>query len=415
MGRGKAWWESECVSLCHAWVAVAVADTQAAAAGRPSFYEKLHSKYNTLISVNAEPSQDDPTPSAKPRNPASASRSGNVDDRSASSSLSMAQQDDTPVTGSDIPSAPLVGLGTPSNRRSEPRSLVATRAKWKEIARAVVEFDMHLRNVRAQATKTRDNDEYSILSKAIARQNGIPGSHDPNFNPYSSAGGPGSFEYMACWEYLRKIDPFWNLYRPDNERKARRETGASTVKNTDNDTDTEKTNSLRDKNNTEYSSTAPQTSTVGGRHESKQPQRHTRASKGVVSQLQTSRKVGDATIRHRKLVRQAADVLAGNAIDNDVIVPMPSLKRARTRQSLSTSMSAEERALRDATEHLRVIAEQSTKRTELLEEANAIALFAMEELRDSSVAREYCHMAAQFHLTRMKCKLEKQGSEEGDR
>lgn len=393
------------MTLCHAWVAVATVDTAAAAAGRPSFYESLHATYNAFISTNTEESRNELTHSAKSKSPGDSIQLGLADDRSASSSLSIARQESAREACSIQPSPTSTSLDNSKNRRSEPRTLVATRAKWKEIARLVVEFDNHLQNVRAQTTKTRDNDEYSILSKAIARQNGISGSMDPNFNPYSTTGGPGSFEYIACWEYLRNVEDFWKLFRSNEVYKSRRVTGAKTGKAAVNDTETENTNSVKGNNETDESNGGLNTSTVGSHRDVPQLQPPERSSRGARSRPRTG-SIGARSVGKRgRTICDAVDALSGSPIDIERVVSLRHAKRTRSRQQCSNSDSSDERALLEATEHLRVISEQSAKRIELLEESNAIALFSLHELRHSAAAKEYCDMAAQFHLHKMKRKL----------
>jgi hypothetical protein len=169
MGRGKAWGSSEIVALSQAWAAVAHDDPVGAVAQKPAFFDALHAAFTA----------------------------------------------DTEQAG-------------------EPRSAVATRAKWKEIARAVAEFDCHLRAVRAEATAAADpadgdgDDEYTVLMKAIARQNGTAEIAECHHRAAGANGGaakvaakgrvcgalagPGAFEFMSCWQFLRKVPLFWDAY-----------------------------------------------------------------------------------------------------------------------------------------------------------------------------------------------------------
>lgn len=319
MGRGKAWWESECVALCQAWTNVAHEDPVTAAAQKPAFFDRLHSEFTTYA-------------------PSGASR---------------------------------------LDQNGEPRSTVATRAKWKEISRAVIDFDRHLRDVRAEvgANATATDDEYTVLMKAIARQNGIVESLDEKegvsggigvasaspARPHGKSGvgsssGPGAFEFMSCWQFLRKVPCFWETYVPELNRRMPADlvnlVNCATV------------------------------AAVDGKYV---PAGQADSSTAWGVQMQELGTSGAGTNVVPTFTRAAKRMRTG--FDGATYVGRGASPSSQTNRSLEA------------------LTEAVLARNDILVEANALTLFSLENMRCNPEAQEYFRMSAELHLADMKERL----------
>jgi hypothetical protein len=371
MGRGKAWWESECVALCQAWVTVAKEDRISAVSQKPAFFDKLHMAY-TAQSANIH------------------SRPGHND----------------------------------------PRSNIATRAKWKEISRAVVEFDRHLREVRGEAgaDETATDDEYTVLMKAIARQNGIAGAMDPKFHPKSQGGGPGTFEFMASWQFLRKVPEFWEAYAPDSRKRLAVDPAAAAAgqqKSPYVDGKYDPSRAADALHNpymvaptagdalagraagTAGAGAATAAAAVaadggaagnGGAPASSGPDlppgtkpQHRRAALALA--------MSGGGVGHRRYYRDGLDV----AEEDEAGTAVRAAKRVRSMQGDAVDDDGRTTAaLEAANEQVRALAEQVKARNVLMAETNALTLFSMESMRGTPQAAEYLALCADLHVKAMK-------------
>lgn len=335
MGRGKAWWEAECVALCQAWATVSQDDPVAAAAQKPAFFERLHAEFSTVASSGA------------------------------------ARQD----------------------HNGENRSTVATRAKWKEISRAVIDFDRHLRDVREEvgANAAATDDEYTVLMKAIARHNGVR-EHDgatdavaddggaggasnngglaqvpaaiparaPGKGPMGAT-GPSSFEFMSCWQFLRKIPYFWSTYVPDWSKRSYKPdvllTPAREV------------------------GVAPRIPDVpGGESGNSAPGAAATPPPGTVS---------------------------GGVRFHSGPSSSPVAKRMRTGPDASGANPDESGSSASlVNQNLQALTQAVRARNEILAEANALTLFSLENMRYKPQAQEYFELSAGLHLARMRKRME---------
>lgn len=326
MGRGKAWWETECVALCQAWAAIAQEDPEAAALQNPAFFERLHTEF---------------------------------------AALSTARQD----------------------HNGEIRSTIATRGKWREISRAVVDFDRHLRKVREEvgANVAAADDDYNVLMKAIARHNGVTevggenageggsGSNGDGSDSFPQAvstspsqaqrkvviGAPSanSFEFMSCWQFLRKVPRFWTTCVSDLSKRAPKSEAPPL-----------RARELK---------TLPKTPVPAGESG------NINASGAIVDPPPEPGASGGGFYSG----------VAGSRVG----------KRMRTGlQDPTANTSGNQSAAVLVNRNLDALTQAVLARNNILAEANGLALFSLENMRGTPQAQEYFEMSAGLHLAQMR-------------